>query len=109
MMVCETEQAILDAAAANYDAVLVLKQANADEAMQIQMQEMAAMGQAMMAWWLVQSCLQNSGNGPMAVSPEESESLRLGVPSASELVEFQREILPGILESRKTGKSTSNK
>ena len=100
-MVCETEQGALDAALMNYDAVMLLKQAHELEGQQIQMQELAAMGQAMMAYWLLQNCLENSGNGPMAVSPLESESSQMRIPSASDLLEFQKSVLPRLIESRK--------
>lgn len=100
MMACELEQSILDAAAANYDAVMILKAANTAEGQQIAMQEMAALGQVMMAYWLVQNCLANSGGGLMAYSPEESKSLLTSVPSISELLEFQKNVLPGLLKSR---------
>jgi len=100
MMVCELEQSILDAAAANYDAVMILKAANTAEGQQIAMQEMAALGQIMMAYWLVQNCLANSGGGLMASSPEESKSPLTSVPSISELLEFQKNVLPGLLKSR---------
>jgi hypothetical protein len=101
MMVCETEQGILDDALANYDAVALLRQAHDLEGQQIQMQELAAMGQAMMAYSLLQNCLENSGNGPMAVSPEAEGSPRAIIPSASEFLEFQKNVLPSLLKSRK--------
>jgi hypothetical protein len=101
MMVCETEQGILDEALANYDEVISREETHNLEGEYIQMMKLSAMGQVTMAYWIVQNCLANSGNGLMAVSPDQGESSLLTVPSASELLEFQKNVLPGLLKSRK--------
>ena len=76
-MACEELQTNFDNMMEAYDlAVANTAQAQAD-LQQAQWAEMAAMGAAMMAWWMLEECLNNQGGGMRAMQDAFSDSEKL--------------------------------
>ena len=60
-MACEELEAAFDEAMSNYDNAVAFENSVQQDLQQAQWATMAAMGQVMMAWMLLQSCLNGQG------------------------------------------------
>ena len=88
-MSCEALQANFEAMMDSYEAAIAFRQAAEAELQQAQWGESAAMGAAMMAWWLLEMCLNGSGQRAAMQEMQEAfshpEKLKAKISELQEL------------------------
>jgi hypothetical protein len=88
-MACEELEANFDNMMAAYDLAVSFRQTAEAELQQAQWAESAAMGAAMMAWWLLEMCLNGSGQRAAMQEMQEAfshpEKLKAKISELQEL------------------------